>query len=285
MQHSEGSFTATDGLTIYHQSWLPDGDAATGPKAVVILVHGLGEHSGRYQHVAERLVSAGYAVHALDHRGHGKSEGTRVFVKSYDEFMSDLSQYRTWVEEQHPGLPVVMLGHSMGGNLAMGHALDHQAGLAGLALSGAALKPGDDLSGVQIKIFGLIAKVAPGFRPQGLSADAISRDPAVVEAYRNDPLVYTGKISAGLGAALIGAMQSFPDRYTTLHLPIWIGHGTEDQLTDIEGSRQLERQARNADVAAHYYEGLYHEIFNEPEQDRVLDDLVGWLDGVVGAAA
>jgi acylglycerol lipase len=280
MQHREDSFTAADGLTIYHQSWLPDGDA----RAVVILVHGLGEHSGRYQHVAERLVDAGYAVHTLDHRGHGKSEGTRAFVKSYDEFMADLEQYRTSVEEQHPGLPVVMLGHSMGGNLAMSHALTNQDGLAALALSGAALKPGADLSGVQLKVFSLIAKVAPGFRPQGLSADAISRDPAVVEAYRNDPLVYTGKISAGLGAALIGAMQSFPDRYTTLRLPIWIGHGTEDQLTDIEGSRQLERQATNAAVTAHYYDGLYHEIFNEPEQDQVLDDLVGWLDGVVEAA-
>lgn len=281
MQHSEGSFTANDGLTIYHQSWLPDGDA----KAVVILVHGLGEHSGRYGHVADRLAGAGYAVHALDHRGHGKSEGTRVFVKSYDEFMSDIAQYRTWVEGEHPGLPVVMLGHSMGGNIAMGHALDHQDGLAGLALSGAALKPGDDLSNVQIKIFSLVAKVAPGFRPQGLPAEAVSRDPAVVQAYLDDPLVFNGKITAGLGAALIGAMRSFPERYPSLRLPIWIGHGTDDQLADVEGSRQLERLATNADVTADYYDGLYHEIFNEPEQEQVLDDLVTWLDGVVGAAA
>lgn len=277
MQHSEGTFQAFDGETIHHRSWVPDGDL----RSVVILVHGLGEHAGRYGHVAEALVAAGHGVFALDHRGHGKSSGKRAYVKSYDEFMRDLAQFRRMVEAEHPGVPVVMLGHSMGGNLVMGHVLGNQDGLAGIVLSGPALQVGDDFSPVQLKVFSLLAKVAPGLRPQGLSADAISRDPAVVEAYRNDPLVFTGKISAGLGAALIGAMQSFPARYPELHLPILLLHGTEDQLADIAGSRALEAAATNADVTAHYYEGLYHEVFNEPEQDRVLADLVGWLDSIV----
>ena len=275
-QHDEGTLTAFDGLSIYHQSWMPDGD----PKAVVMLVHGLGEHSGRYGHVADRLTAAGYAVHALDHRGHGKSEGKRVFVKSYDEFMADLIQFRGHIEAQHPGLPLFVLGHSMGGNLAVGHVLDHQDGVAGLALSGPALAVSDALSPMQIKIFKLIAKVAPGVRPEGLDASAISRDPAVVEAYRADPLVYTGKMSAGIGAALINAMERFPARYDSLRLPLLIMHGTEDQLADISGSKTLEAGATNAAVTTHYYDGLYHEIFNEPEQAQVLDDLVGWLDGV-----
>ena len=275
-QHHEGTLTSFDGLSIYHQSWLPDGD----PKGAIMLVHGLGEHSGRYRHVAARLNAAGYAVHALDHRGHGRSEGKRAFVKSYGEFMADLIQYRAHVEGRHPGMPFVVLGHSMGGNLAMGHVLDHQEGVAGLALSGAALKPGDDFSPTQIKIFSVIAKIAPGFKPQGLSAESISRDPAVVAAYQADPLVYQGKIPAGLGAALFAAMDRFPGRYPSLRLPVLVMHGTEDQLTNIEGSRELEQLATNATVTAHYYDGLYHEIFNEPEQEQVLDDLVGWLDGV-----
>jgi alpha-beta hydrolase superfamily lysophospholipase len=276
MRHAEATFTSYDGHTIFHQSWLPDAD----PKAVVIVVHGLGEHSGRYAHVATRLVTAGYAVHALDHRGHGRSDGKRVYVKSYDELQRDLAQFRRIASEAHPDVPVVMLGHSMGGNLAMGHALEHHDGLRALALSGAALKVGDDFSPAQIKVFGLMAKVAPGFRPQGLDASAISRDPAVVEDYRNDPLVFTGKITAGLGSALIGAMQRFPGEYHSLELPVWIGHGTEDRLTNIDGSRELEAAAVNAGVTSHYYEGLYHEIFNEPERDDVLDDLVAWLDQV-----
>ncbi len=277
MRHTEGTLTSADGLGLFHQSWLPDGDG----RALVLLVHGLGEHSGRYAHVARTLVDTGYAVHALDHRGHGRSEGKRAFVKSYDEFMDDLMLFRRHVESQHPGLPLIVLGHSMGGNLAVGHVLDHQAGVSGLALSGAALQVGDDLSPTQIKIFRAIAKVAPGFRPQGLSADAISRDPSVVSAYRNDPLVFTGKISAGLGAALIGAMERFPARYSELTLPVLVMHGTDDQLADIAGSRALVAGATNADVTSHYYDGLYHEIFNEPEQDRVLADLVAWIGGVV----
>jgi len=276
--HHEGTITSYDGLTIYHQSWLPDDE----PKAAVMLVHGLGEHSGRYGHVAERLTGAGYAVHALDHRGHGKSDGSRVYVKSYDEFMADLIQFRGLVERRHPGLPLFVLGHSMGGNLVMGHVLDHEDGLAGAVLSGPALKVTDDLSPAKITILKSVARVAPGLRPEGLDADAISRDPAVVADYRSDPLVFTGKITAGIGAALIDAMGSFPDRYPALTLPILILHGTEDRLTNVEGSRELERLATNADVVAHYYEGLYHEVFNEPEQDEVLGDLVAWLDGIVG---
>lgn len=274
MRHTEDTFRAFDGETLHHQAWLPD----TPPKAVIVLVHGLGEHAGRYQHVAEALVDAGYAVRAYDHRGHGRSTGKRAFVKHYDELLRDLHQFRRAVEGEHPGTPLVLLGHSMGGNIVMGYALGNQDGIAALVLSGPALQVGDDFSPLQLKVFGAIAKVAPGLRPQGLSADAISRDPAVVEAYLADPLVYTGKISAGLGAALIGAMQSFPDRYHELRLPILVLHGTDDQLADVAGSRELAAKAVDADLTAKYYDGLYHEVFNEPERDQVLADLVAWLD-------
>ncbi len=277
MQHSESSFQTFDGETIHHQTWAPD----TAPRGLIVLVHGLGEHSGRYAHVAKALVDAGYVVAALDHRGHGKSTGKRVFVKSYDQFMRDLAQFRRLAEAEHAGLPVVMLGHSMGGNLVMGHILDHQEGLAGVVLSGPALQVGDDISPIQQRILSVLAKVAPGIRPDGLDSSAISRDPAVVEAYRNDPLVYTGKITAGLFAALLGAVATFPDRYDQLRLPILILHGTDDRLCDIAGSKALEAGAINADVTAYYYDGLYHEVFNEPEQDRVLADLVAWLDQIV----
>jgi acylglycerol lipase len=272
--HGESTFGTTDGLTLYRQWWLP----AEDPKAVVMLFHGLGEHSGRYAHVAAALNAAGYAVHAVDHRGHGKSEGKPVFVKSYGEFMSDLVLFRDLVETAHPGLPLFVLGHSMGGNLAVGHALAHQDGLAGLALSGPALKVGDDIKPIQVKIIGVLGKLVPGFRPQALDASSISRDPAVVEAYRNDPLVYTGKMTAGIGWALIERMTEFPSQYGQLRLPVLVQHGTADSMANVEGSRELERLATNATVTSHFYEGLYHEIYNEPEQQAVLADLVAWLD-------
>lgn len=275
--HHESFFTSGDGLSIYRQSWLP----ADEVRAIVAIFHGLGEHSGRYAHVAESLVEAGFGVHTLDHRGHGKSDGKRAYLKSYDEFMGDLVQFRSIVESEHPGKPLIVLGHSMGGNLAVGHVLDHQAGLAGLVLSGPALKVGDDFSAIQLKIFGVMGRLLPGVRPQGLNADAISRDPAVVEAYVNDPLVFTGKITAGLGAALIKAMETFPSRYHELRLPVLLMHGTADQLANIEGTRELEATAVDASVTSHYYDGLFHEIFNEPEQQQVIGDLLTWLDTIL----
>jgi acylglycerol lipase len=281
MVHSEGNFVTPDALTIYHQAWIPDGD----PKAVVVLLHGLAEHSGRYGHVAKALADAGYAVHALDLRGHGKSDGKRTYVKSYDEYQRDILQFRRLVELRHPGLPLFVLGHSMGGNLALGHVLDHQAGVHAMVLSAPALAPGTSLSPTKIKLAKLVGKIAPGLRPEKLSADAISRDPAVVAAYVADPLVFNGKVTAGAAAALLGSMESFPARYSELRLPILLQHGTEDALVDIAGTRQLEAGAVNATVTSHYYDGLYHEVFNEPEQAAVIADTVGWLDSVMAADA
>ena len=277
MVHSEGNFVTPDAVTIYHQAWLPDGD----PKAVVILLHGLAEHSGRYTHVAKALTDAGYAVHALDHRGHGRSDGKRTYVKSYAEYQRDILQFRRLVELRHPDLPLFVLGHSMGGNLALGHVLDHQAGVRGMALSAPALAPGTSLSPTKIRLAKLLGKIAPGLRPEQLSADAISRDPSVVAAYVADPRVFNGKVTAGAAAALLASMESFPARYTELRLPILLQHGTADALVDIAGTRQLEAGAVNAKVTTHYYDGLYHEVFNEPEQAAVLADTVAWLDSVL----
>ena len=280
-RHAEGYLKSpVDGLAIYHQTWLP----TSSPTAVVLLLHGLGEHSGRYRHVADALTGAGYAVHALDHRGHGRSGGRPVYVRSYRELTGDIAEFRAHVEAQHPGLPLVVLGHSMGANLAVGHVLDHQEGVAALVLSGAALQPGADLTPTKIALVKLVAKVAPGLRPEALDASSISRDEAVVQAYRDDPLVFTGKITAGIAAALVGAMQSFPARYPTLRLPILLLHGTADRLAAVDGARELQRLAVDAEVAAHYYDGLYHEVFNEPEREQVIGDLLAWLASVVSTS-
>lgn len=278
MQRGDATFTSSDGLAIWHQWWRPD----TPPVGVVMLLHGLGEHSGRYEHVATALVEAGYAVEAIDHRGHGRSEGPRAYVKKFSEFHDDLVRFRRIVEATHPGVPLIVFGHSMGGNLALGHVLDHQDGVAGLALSGPALAPGASIKPIEITAAKLLARYLPKLRPSGLDASAISRDPAVVARYRNDPLVHSGKLTTGLAGGLLAAMEAFPPRFPELRLPLLIMHGTADQLADVSGSHRLEAGAVHADVTSHYYPGLYHEILNEPEQAQVLADLLAWLSAVTG---
>jgi acylglycerol lipase len=275
--HSEGTLKTSDGIELFHQSWLPDAKA----RANVMLIHGLGEHSSRYAHVAAALNERGYAVHTSDLRGHGQSSGKRAYIKSYGEFMSDLELVRANIEERHPDQPFVVLGHSMGGNLALGHVLDHQDGVAGLALSAPALRVGDDLSPLKIKLVKAIAKIAPGFRPEGISAESVSRDPAVVAAYTSDPLNFHGKIAAGLAAELIGSMDRFRSRYSELAIPLVLFQGTADRLVNPQGTRDIEQGATDAVVSAHYYDGLYHEVFNEPERREVFDDLIAWLDRLV----
>lgn len=270
-QRSEATFEAADGTTLFRRSWTP----SDPPRSIVIVVHGLGEHSGRYDHVAEALTAEGHEVHALDHRGHGRSGGKRVHVRRFDEFVADLERFRTIVAR--PGLPLVVLGHSMGGAIALDHVLRHGDAVTALALSGPALSTGPEVTPFQMRVFRVIARIAPGLRVRGLPAEAISRDPAVVAAYRADPLVYTGRITAGLGSALLDEMAGFAHRFGDLRLPVLLLHGTADQLADVAGSRALEAAATDAAVTAHYYEGLYHEVFNEPERDRVIADLTSWL--------
>jgi acylglycerol lipase len=274
VQQGEGELTGATGATLFHRAWLPDGD----PVGVVLIGHGLGEHCGRYANVAEALVPAGYAVWGMDHQGHGRSSGRRTHIRRYRDFVDDVDVVRRHVAGVHPGVPLFLLGHSMGGNIALGYALEHQEALRGLVLSAPALTVPADVPRLLVLVSGLLGRLAPRLRVAAVDAAKISRDPDVVAAYRGDPLVCSGKYTAGLGFALLGAMRSFPDRVGDLRLPLLILHGGADELADPAGSRMLEARVGSDDLTVRYYPGLYHEIFNEPEQNEVLADLRGWLD-------
>jgi len=196
VEHVEGSLAGSNGATLYHQAWMPEGQ----PVAVVMICHGLGEHSGRYGNVVEALVPAGYAVHALDHQGHGRSSGPRAHIRRYGDFLVDFDVFRGHVATRHPSAPLFLLGHSMGGNIALGYALEHQDQLRGLILSGPALTVPDDLPRLLLRLSGVLGRLTPRLRATALDATKISRDPAVVAAYRSDPLVFAGKFTAGLGS-------------------------------------------------------------------------------------
>jgi lysophospholipase len=270
---TEASFTGVGGLLIFRRTWLP---AAT-PRAVIALAHGAGEHSGRYQHVAERLVAEGYAVYALDHRGHGHSEGPRALLDRIANTVSDLDSLIVLAAAEHPGLPVFLLGHSMGGLISLRYAMAHQDRLTGLILSGplAALDAAPAPVRVIAKALSAIAPKAPAI---AVDSSLVSRDPAVVATYDADPLVHHGKLPVRTVAVLSDAVDSLPEGVRAITVPTLILYGTDDGLCPPRGSKMLAEQISSQDKTLKSYEGLYHEILNEPERDQVLDDIVSWLD-------
>jgi alpha-beta hydrolase superfamily lysophospholipase len=277
----EGTFETRDGLTLFERAWLPEGDA----RAVVVVVHGYAEHSGRYQHVGEALAARGYAVETLDLRGHGRSEGDRAIVHSFARFLADLRRFIARVRERHPGLPVFVLGHSMGGTIVTLYAIHDQPAVQGVVLSGPGLVARGGAWRVTAPIFSVVGRLAPNLPLTELKAETVSRDPAVVEAYDNDPLVYRGKMKAGMLRAFVEALDRIKAGMDTVSAPFLIVHGTADELTEPDGSRQLYERARSTDKTLKLYNGLAHEVLNEPEKEQVIGEVLTWLDARSAPAA
>ena len=277
MTHATSTLAGAGGGRIFWQSWSP-----AQARGVVIIVHGFGEHSGRYGHVARRLVAEGYATFALDHRGHGRSEGPRAVIDRLADAISDIDRLVVLAGDAHPGLPVFMLGHSMGGLLAVQYALEHQDRLAGLLLSGA-LAALDAAPAPARLIARMLSVIAPRMGLIALDASLVSRDPQVVAAYSADPMVHHGKLPARTVAELIAAGRRFPTRVAQIRVPTLIMYGSEDRLCPPSGSVMLGERIGAADITVIPYHGLYHEILNEPERETVLDDVCAWLDAHVAA--
>ena len=274
MKHQEGFYKGVRGADIYYQGWLPAGEA----RAALLIVHGLAEHSGRYMNYVHRLVPLGYAVYGIDHPGHGKSGGTRGHVKRFADYIDVLGSYIDQVTGGQPGRPLFLLGHSMGALITAAFLLDHQTGIAGAVFSGPLVKMPGNITPVTIVIGKVLSSVLPKVGLVGVEAEGVSRDPAVVQAYVTDPLVYTGKATARLSCELLKAMQQVADEAGRIALPVLIVQGSADRLVDPDGARMLHGAVGSADKTLKIYDGLYHEIHNEPEQATVLDDVQAWLE-------
>jgi len=262
---------------LYRRVWLPDGDV----RAVLLVVHGLGEHCGRYVHVAESLTSHGFAVHALDLVGHGKSTGTPGHVDAFRQYLDGVAALLEYVREQHPDRPVFLVGHSMGGLISTLFLLQNQSAFAGCVLSGPLIRSDAEPPRLLLVINRLVSALLPKLGMLELDATAVSRDPAVVEKYIEDPLVHHGKISSRLVNELFVSMTTATERASEIRLPILILHGEADRLTSPAGSELLYDQLGSPDKTLRLLPGLYHEIYNEPEQDQVLDEVRNWLDAHV----
>ena len=272
--HVEGHREIAPGRSAYWQAWLPP----TQARAIVVIVRGLHEHSARYAHVGARLSGSGLAAYAADHRGHGRSDGRRANIERMALIVADLDNFVRFAAERHPGLPVFMVGHSLGGLIALQYATEPGTPLEGLVLSAPAVEVAAG-SALQRRLAGVLSALVPDLQVAALDADQkISRNPEVIRAYREDPLVYLGRIKARTGAEVLVTMEGLPTRLPRLCMPLLILHGTDDRICAPTGSTMVHDRASSPDKTVRRYQNLYHELFNEPERDEVLTDLLCWLD-------
>ncbi len=270
----QSGFVGFGGIQLYEQSWRPKARA----KAAVILVHGLKDHSDRYAATAVRLVQEGYAVHAFDLRGHGRSSGPRVDVNDFGDYVADLAIFVERVQAREPNKPIFLFGHSMGGEIATLYTIAKTPELRGLVLSGAALKPAQSVSRSRIATTKVLSVVWPELPVLDLDLEQFSRDPAVVAEGKKDPLVFQDSGPARTAAALLRGLERIQNSMAEVSTPLLILHGGADKVTDPAGSRQMKERARSSDKTLIIYEGLYHDLLHEPEKARVLGDVVKWLN-------
>ena len=276
MTHETGTRTGPDGTELFVRRWTPDRPT----RAVVALVHGLHEHSGRYATLATALMARGIAVRAVDLRGHGQSGGPRGQVESFDDYLADV---RPWLDEvvAQADVPVFLMGHSMGGLVAAATVVDRGTdGLAGVVLSSPALQV--DSPPLLRRLAPWVARWFPNAPVSKLDLEHLSHDPTVARAYREDPLTTKGGVRARLGLALLTASEHVRQHPEAFDVPLYLFHGADDRLTNPEGTCRLATHA-TGDVTLRIWDGLYHETMNEPERDRVIGELADWLDERIAA--
>jgi acylglycerol lipase len=276
--HIEGRLEMKDGLKLFVQRWRPQGDT----RGTIVIVHGLKDYADRYADFAVALARRGYAVHALDLRGHGDSEGDRVWVDRFDEYLDDLGRFLARVEADDPGKPTFLFGHSMGGAIVTLYTLTAKPRLAGLITSGGALKR--DAPAALVGVVKFFSVVAPKLAVFELDDSKFSRDASVVEAMKKDPLIYDGKGPARTAAEVIGAIDRIREQANTLSVPLLAMHGSADAVTPPDGSKELVAAAASTDKTFKAWDGLFHDLLHEPERQQVVDAVLAWLDAHTAVA-
>ena len=274
MNHVDGTFKGVRNIEIYYQGWLPEGEV----KAVLFIVHGVGEYIGRYTNVVNYFVPLGYAVYGIDHIGHGKSGGEREMVERFEDYTQNLEIFYKMVSAWQPDKPIIIYGHSMGGLISSLYLIDHQADFKAGILSAAAAKVPDNINGFTIAMGKFLSKIAPKFGLIALDTNYLSHDREVVDTYNADPQVFHGKMPVRLSAEMLSAMKRVEEEFHKVTLPLFILHGGGDKIVEPEGGKLLYEKAGSKDKTMKIYDGLYHEVHNEPEREMMFKDLEEWLE-------
>lgn len=280
--HDSGTYTGKGGVEIFFQKWV-----VQKAKAVLILVHGIGEHSGRYGNLLKSLAGKNISVFALDHRGHGRSEGKRGHIDSFMDYIYDLKLFTEFVKEENRGLPVILYGHSMGGVIAARYAMTYPDDLSMLVLSSAGFTPAVKIPEWKKSLGNFMSTRIPGFTvATGLNPDHISRNSDYVKSYLSDPLNHD-KASARFFVEFTRATEETLAGAPAIKKPLLVFHGKGDQIVDYKGSEQFYNNASSAVKKLFLYEALFHETINEipADAEKVLRDVTGWIVAHMGSLA
>lgn len=273
MLHTEHSWQTRDGINIYAQEWHPE----DSPRAAVVLIHGLGDHSGRYQHVAQYFTRAGYALSTMDLRGHGRSGGVRGHFPSFDAVMADINQLLDETQKMFPNTPLFLYGHSLGGALVLYFGYTQKRDLRGIIATGPGLAAGSPVPAIKIFAGKILNSVAPTITMNnGLDFDSLSHDPEVKKVYLSDPLVHP-LISARLGMQLLDTGAWIRSQSGKFPYPLLLMQGADDRIVNAV-ENQKYAQGLTGDVTFKWWPGLCHELHNEYEKESVLKFMVDWMD-------
>jgi acylglycerol lipase len=271
MLATESTFPGAGGVTLHTAVWAPDVELI----ADVVLIHGLGEHSGRYVPVAEALTAAGFQVSALDLRGHGRTTGVeRGMIDDFDLLVDDAFRF---VASAHTTRPMFVYGHSMGGLATVRLAERSQDGVTGFVIASPALVAAESIPKILVKIVNFVGKIAPRLKTIALEGDAISRVQSVRDDYDRDPLNYRGKIRAGTARQMNITVAKALSEAGRITKPILILHGDADRLASPAGSRRLDELVASSDRTLRIWPGAYHELHHEPEREEVLQTIITWM--------
>ena len=276
MRRTESHFEGVEGLGLFRRAWLP-----AEPRHTLALVHGYAEHSGRYEGFGSWFAARGFAVHAYDHRGHGRSRGRRCHVGAFREYLDDLDGFLEIVRQEHSQIPITLVGHSMGGLVTLAYLVDRRPPIHSAVTSGAGLALGRGISRLRVGTARILRQLLPRFSlGSRLDPNGLSRDPAVVKGYLEDPLV-SRSMTTSLAVELLNAVPETAARAAEVAVPLLMLHGEEDPLCPADGSRAFFDEVAVAGSDLRLYPRLRHEIFNEPERERVYLDILDWLEGLL----